>query len=90
MSNLVATACDNSRPHSCLDELLQPRVLGFGLLQDGDVGVGVFPESEKIFVGGECTDAGGIGICSCEVLACKAFARATASSVSSATAFAGS
>ena len=27
-------------------ELLQPRVLGFGLLQDGDVAVGVFPEGE--------------------------------------------
>jgi hypothetical protein len=32
---------------------LQLRVLGFGLLQDGDVGVGVFPELEEIFVGGE-------------------------------------
>jgi hypothetical protein len=27
---------------------LQPRVLGFGLLQDGDVGVGVFPEREEV------------------------------------------
>ncbi len=34
--------------------LLQLRVLGFGLLQDGDVGVGIFPEGEEIFVGGEC------------------------------------
>ena len=42
--------------------LLQFRVLGFGLLQDGDVGVGVFPEREEIFVGGERPDAGGIGI----------------------------
>jgi len=32
------------------------------LLQDGDVGVGVFPEGEEILVGGERTDAGGIGI----------------------------
>jgi hypothetical protein len=34
------------------------------LLQDGDVGVGVgvFPEREEIFVGGERPDAGGIGI----------------------------
>src|SRR5215470_8495049 len=30
--------------------LLQLRVLGFGLLQDGDVGVGIFPEGEEIFV----------------------------------------
>ena len=43
--------------------LLQLRVLRFGLLQDGDVGVGIFPEREEIFVGGECADAGGIGIC---------------------------
>jgi hypothetical protein len=32
--------------------LLQLRVLSLGLLQDGDVGVGVFPEREEIFVGG--------------------------------------
>ena len=30
--------------------LLQLRVLGLGLLQDGDVGVGVFPEGEEILV----------------------------------------
>ena len=43
-------------------QLLQLRVLGFGLLQDGDVGVGVFPEGQEIFVGGERPDAGGVGI----------------------------
>src|ERR1039458_8275582 len=31
-------------------QLLQLRVLGLGLLQDGDVGVGVFPEGEEILV----------------------------------------
>ena len=41
---------------------LQLGVLRLGLLQDGDVGVGVFPEREKILVGGERPDAGGIGI----------------------------
>jgi hypothetical protein len=30
--------------------LLQLRVLGLGFLQDGDVGVGIFPEREEIFV----------------------------------------
>src|SRR5208337_4938568 len=30
----------------------QPGVLRFGLLQDGDVGIGVFPESEKILIRG--------------------------------------
>ena len=32
-------------------QLLQSGVLSLGLLQDGDVGVGVFPESEGILVG---------------------------------------
>src|SRR5580704_1377117 len=40
--------------------LLQLRVLRFGLLQDWDVGVGVFPEGEEILVGSERPDAGGI------------------------------
>ena len=30
---------------------MQFRVLGLGLLQDGDVGLGVFPEGEEILVG---------------------------------------
>ena len=29
---------------------LQLRVLGFGLLVDGDVGIGVFPEGEEILI----------------------------------------
>ena len=33
-------------PGEC-DQLLQLRVLRLGLLEDGDVGVGVFPEREK-------------------------------------------
>src|SRR5580700_1552 len=41
---------------------LQLRVFRLGLFQDRDVGVGVFPESEEIFVGGEGANAGGIGI----------------------------
>jgi hypothetical protein len=41
--------------------LLQLRVLGFGLLQNGDVGIGIFPAGEEIFRGGERPDAGGIG-----------------------------
>ena len=44
------------------DRLLQLRVLGFGLLQDRNIRVSIFPEGEEIFVGGEGTDAGGIGI----------------------------
>jgi hypothetical protein len=31
--------------------LLQLCVFGFGLFQNGDIGVGVFPEGEKIVVG---------------------------------------
>src|ERR1039457_5712710 len=49
---------------SCQRELLQLCILRLGFLQDGDVGVGVgvFPEREEIFVDGERTDAGGVGI----------------------------
>jgi hypothetical protein len=32
------------------DKLSQPRVLGLGLLQDGDFGVRVFPESKEILI----------------------------------------
>jgi hypothetical protein len=41
--------------------LSQLRVLGFGLFQDGDVGVGVFPEGEELFVGGA-----GVGGVACQ------------------------
>jgi hypothetical protein len=36
--------------------LLQLRVLGFGLLQDGNVGIGVFPEGQEILVCCACLD----------------------------------
>jgi hypothetical protein len=42
--------------------LLQPGVFRFSLLEDRDVRVSVFPEGEKIFVGSERPDAGGVGI----------------------------
>jgi hypothetical protein len=42
--------------------LLQLRVLGLGFFQDRNVGVGVFPEGEEIFVGGEGASVGEIGI----------------------------
>jgi hypothetical protein len=35
-------------------KLLQLRVLRLGLLEDGDVRVGVFPEREEILIGGFC------------------------------------
>jgi hypothetical protein len=41
---------------------LQLRVLRLGLLQEGDVGVGVFPEREESFVRGDRPHAGGVGI----------------------------
>jgi hypothetical protein len=43
-------------------QLLQLRVLGFGLFVNVNVGVGVFPESQAIFVCGERSFAGRIGI----------------------------
>ena len=42
--------------------LLQLCVLCFGLFQDGNVGIGVLPERQKILVSGECAHTGGIGI----------------------------
>ena len=48
--------------HTVRHKSLQLCVLGFGLLQDGDVGIGVFPEREEVFVGSECPDTGGVGI----------------------------
>jgi hypothetical protein len=44
------------------DLLLQLRVFGFRFFQDGDVGIGVFPEREEVIVGSQCPDAGGIRI----------------------------
>jgi hypothetical protein len=41
---------------------LQLHILRLGFLQDGNITVGVFPEGEEVFVGGECPDAGSIGI----------------------------
>ena len=37
-------------------------VLRFGLLEDRDIRVGVFPEGEEVFVSGEGADASGIGV----------------------------
>src|SRR3974377_1281948 len=37
-----------------VDRLPQFCIFGFGFLQDGDVGVGVFPEDEEILIGGLC------------------------------------
>jgi hypothetical protein len=45
------------------ERLLHLRVLRLSFLQDGDVGIGIPPEGEKIFVGGERPDAGSVGIC---------------------------
>jgi hypothetical protein len=58
----VNPSASSKRPKHDFHLLLQLRVVGFGLLQDGDVRVGVFPEREEILVGGERPDAGGVGI----------------------------
>src|ERR1700722_7491940 len=42
--------------------ILQLLELSFSLFQDGNVWVGVFPERQEIFVGGQRSDAGGISI----------------------------
>jgi hypothetical protein len=40
------------RPSPHVLTLLQLGVLGFGFFQDGDVGIGVFPQREEILIGG--------------------------------------
>jgi hypothetical protein len=55
---------------------LQLRILSFGLLQDGDVGISVFPKGEEIFVGGERSDPAASASAHGDVLDCKVLARA--------------
>ena len=43
-------------------QLLQFCVLCLGLLEDWDVGIGVFPEREEVFVSGKGANASGIRI----------------------------
>src|SRR5271156_432134 len=43
--------------------LLQLRVLRLGLLQDGDIGIRVFPEDEEILIRGKRPYPGSIGNC---------------------------
>ena len=48
--------------------LLQVRALGLGLLQDGDIGIGVFPEREEILICSLGFDGvSGDGICAGEL-----------------------
>lgn len=49
--------------------LLQSCILGFGLFQNRDIGVGVLPECEEFFIGGEGADAGGVAL-RCGALLC--------------------
>ena len=55
LSNVVCksgTIPSRSPPNNSI--ATQFRVLRLGLLQDGNVGVGVFPEGEEIFISGAC------------------------------------
>jgi hypothetical protein len=49
-----ATLEEVTLPSLGANPLLQLRVLRFGLLQDGDVGVGVLPERKKILIRRAC------------------------------------
>ena len=62
----------------CLNELLQLRVLRLGLLQNGDVGVGVFPEGEEVVVGDFCL--GGVALQHIRATEAKMGKRATGNS----------
>jgi hypothetical protein len=57
-----------NRSESDEARLLQLRVFDLGLLVDGNLGVGVFPEGQEVFVRGERTNAGRVGICALRVL----------------------
>ena len=46
--------------HGSWQKSLYFRVFGLGLLEDGDVGVGVFPECEEVLIRGFCF--GGIAL----------------------------
>src|ERR1700740_1434372 len=48
----TSAIAETARNEAGLFLLPQLRVLLFGFFQDGDVGVGVFPEGEEILVGG--------------------------------------
>src|SRR5580704_15379182 len=45
--------CTPATGYRLPDGLLQLRILGFGFLQDGNVGAGVLPKGEEILVGGD-------------------------------------
>jgi hypothetical protein len=64
-------------PRESCPGLLQLRVLALCFFQDRDVGVGVFPEREENFVGGEPRTRAAAASALCEVLDSKALARAT-------------
>jgi hypothetical protein len=54
---------------SCRRRLLDLRVFGSGLFEDGNIGVGVFPQREEIAVAGEGpavgSGGGGSSVCPC-------------------------
>src|SRR5262249_48214344 len=53
-SKPTSSLCEFSSSHRNQTPLLQLRVLGFGLFQHGNVGVGIFPECEEILIGSTC------------------------------------
>jgi hypothetical protein len=55
-----------NRSESDEARLLQLRVFDLGLLVDGNLGV--IPEGQEVFVRGERTNAGRVGICALRVL----------------------
>ena len=70
-STLASFASQVSDPQAVV-ELVELRILCLGLLQDGNVGISVFPQWEEIPVGGESTGAGSIG---CNSLVCPRLQR---------------
>ena len=60
-------------------ELLDFLVLRFGFFQNGDIGIGVFPECKELFVVSESTIPGQVGIGSEQLWACHLSSRGQSS-----------
>src|SRR5215471_7595201 len=66
----IELRCRRTQRYSTRPESLQLGVLRFGLLQDGDVRVGVLPQREEIVIGGFCfgnVTLHGVGTCEAEM-----------------------
>jgi hypothetical protein len=74
---MIATVSDKKQATRRIFPTIAASRTPLWLPSGSDVGVGLFPEGEEIFVGGERATAGESASAPWESFACKAFARAT-------------